>query len=75
MDHWSLLALSAEIISLISNVGGIEIWLILTAKEHLPFILNKLDNMRLVIIHMMKRSITWRRRWSDYIDIFVTELE
>ena len=69
------MALSAEIISLISNVGRIEIRLILTAREHLPFILNKLENIRLVIIHMMKRSITWRRRWSGYVDIFFTKLE
>ena len=69
------MALNAEIISLISNVGGIQIWLILTVNEHLPFILNELDNMRLVIIHVMKRSITWRRRWSGYIDVFVVELK
>jgi len=58
VDHWSPLALSAEIISLMLNVGGIEIWLTLIAREHLLFILNKLDSIRLVNIHVMKRSIT-----------------
>ena len=52
------MALSAEIISLILNVGGIEIWLTLIAREHLLFILNELDSIRLVNIHVMKRSIT-----------------
>ena len=33
-------------------------WLMLIAREYLPFILNKLDSMRLVIIRVMKRSIT-----------------
>ena len=47
----------------------------LTVREHLPFTLNEQDNMRLVIIHVIKRSITWRRRWSSYINVFVTKLE
>lgn len=57
VDHLSLSALSAEIILLILNVGGIEMWLTLIAKEHFPFILNELDSTRLVTIRVMKRSI------------------
>ena len=69
VDRWSLLALSAEIILLILNIGEIEMWLTLIAMEHLPCILNELDSMRLIIICVMKRSITERRRWSGYIDV------
>ena len=58
VDHCNLLVLSIEIISLISNIGGIKMWPILIVREHLPFILNEPGNMRRLIIHMMKKFIT-----------------
>ena len=49
--------------------------LILQAKGCFLFILSELASMKPINIFVMKRCITWRKKWNDYIDVFVAKLE
>ena len=60
---------------LILSEGGTVKWLILQAKGRSLFILSELANMKPFTIFVMKRCITWRKKWNDYIDVFVAKLE
>nr|POF23599.1 hypothetical protein CFP56_30321 [Quercus suber] len=60
---------------LILSEGGTVRWLILQAKRRPLFILSELASMKPVTIRVMRRCITWRKKWNDYVDVFIAELK
>ena len=44
------------------------------AKGHHSCILSKLVSIKPIIIHVMRRCITSRRKWIGYVDDFIARL-
>ena len=72
MAHWSPWDPSIGTTLLILSEGGIDIQPIPIAKERHLYTLCERVNIKPVIIHVIRRCITLRRKWTDYVGIFIT---